>query len=168
MASQAFTRLGYNQTGYTPVTWSISQTDIDWVLSRPNLYGLYLGCHGDCYGSYSTLYDGANWSINSNTNYGNWHFVFCDACYSSVNNNWANAFGATSSGRCFVGWNVSVNNNTVIDFDNRFFPRLGNMSVHNDVITSLWESRNAGYNISGWNICDPGFAGDVNYYGWAW
>ncbi len=32
MASQAFARLGYNQTGYPVVTWTISQVDIDWVL----------------------------------------------------------------------------------------------------------------------------------------
>lgn len=168
MASQAFTRLGYNQTGYPVVTWSISQTDIDWVLSRPNLYGLYLNCHGGYHGSYSTLTDNSNWIIYSTTNYGNWHFVYVDACYSSVNNNWAKSFGATSAGRCFVGWNVSVYETTAYDFDKRFFPRLGYMSVYDNVITSLWESRNAGYNNPNGNICNPGFAGDSNYYGWAW
>ena len=165
MASNAFTRLGYNQTGYPVVTWTISQTDIDWVLSRSNLYGLYLNCHGGYYGSYSSLTDNSNWRIVSTTNYGNWHFVYCDACFSSLNNNWANAFHATGSGRCFVGWNVSVYETTAYDFDQRFFPRLGNMSVYNAVVTSLWESRNAGYNVVGGNICDPGFAGDSNYYG---
>lgn len=167
-ASEAFTRLGYNQTGYETVTWRISQTDIDWVLSRSNLYGLYLCCHGGYYGSYSSLTDNSNWRILSTTNYGNWHFVYLDACYSSVNNNWANSFGATSSGRCFVGWNVPVYKVTAYDFAQRFFPRLGYMSVYDAVVTSLWESRNAGYNVEGGNICDPGFAGDSNYYGWAW
>lgn len=39
------------------------------------------------------------------------------------------------------------------------------MSVGNDVVTSLWESRNAGYNIGNF-LCNPGFMGDPNYYGW--
>lgn len=168
LASEAFTRLGYNQTGYPVVTWTISQTDIDWVLSRSNLYGLYLLCHGGYHGSYSTLTDNSNWWIYSSTDYGNWHFVFIDACYSSLNDNWANSFSATGSGRCFVGWNISVQAGTAYDFAQRFFPRLGYMSVGNDVVTSLWEARNAGYNESGGNICDPGFTGDSSYYGWAW
>lgn len=167
-ASQAFARLGYNQTGYETVTWRISQTDIEWVLSRPNLYGLYLCCHGGSYGSYSSLTDNLNWRILSTTNYGNWHFVYLDACDSSVNDNWANAFNATGAGRCFVGWNVSVYKKTAYDFAKRYFPRLGYMSVYNDVVTSLWESRNAGFNEVGGDICDPGFIGDPNYYGWAW
>lgn len=85
----------------------------------------------------------------------------------SANLNFANAFNATSSGRCFVGWNISIDNDTVVDFDRRFFPRLGRMTVYDAVVTSLWESRNAGFN-EGSRLCNPGFEGDSNYYGWAW
>ena len=172
LAYNALDRLGYNQTGYEPVYWSVGQSDIDWLLSRTNLYGLYLSCHGGIIDGNSFLTDAedlenATWTIWSNNNFGNWHFVYLDACLTSANNNFANAFNATSSGRCFVGWNVSVTENTALDFNRRFFPRLGTMSVANAVVTSLWESRNAGCN-QWYNICDPGFIGDSNYYGWAW
>lgn len=172
LASAAFTRLGYNQANYAPVTNAINQADIDWMLSRPDVYGLYLACHGGIVDGVNVLADTQNlaqatWQVWSNNSFGNWHFVFLDACLTSANLNFANAFRATSSGRCFVGWNISINNDTVVDFDRRFFPRLGSMSVYDAVITSLWESRNAGFN-SGSRLCNPGFAGDHNYYGWAW
>lgn len=41
LAYQAFNRLGYNQSKYPPVKWSVNQTDMDWLLSRSDLYGLY-------------------------------------------------------------------------------------------------------------------------------
>lgn len=172
LAYNAFNRLGYNQSNYPAVSWSISQTDIDWMLSRSDMYGLYLNCHGGVSNGLSVLADAstlsnANWQVWSNNNFGNWHFVYLDACLTSSNNNFANAFHATGSGRCFVGWNISIAAVTALDFDRRFLPRLGTMSVYDDVITSLWESRNAGYN-SGNYTCNPGFLGDTNYYGWAW
>ena len=89
------------------------------------------------------------------------------ACLTSSNNNFANVFNATGASECFVGWNVSVNVYTALDFNRRFFPHFGTMSVYYAVVTSLWESRNAGYNTSN-NISDPRFIIDLNYYGWAW
>ena len=167
LAYDAFQRLGYNQTNYSPVTWSINQTDINWMLSRPDVYGLYLACHGDVVNGKNVIYDGENWEIWSDNSFGNWHFVFLDACYTSATPNFANAFNATSAGRCFVGWNIRIQNDTVIAFDKKFFPKLGTMSVGDAVVTSLWETRNEGYNY-GEYLCDPGFIGDPDYYGWAW
>lgn len=172
LASQALARLGYNQSNYPAVTWAVSQNDMDWMLSRPDVYGLYLACHGDTNGELSVLTDNleankVTWSIWSNKSYGNWHFVFLDACYTSANKNFSNAFGINGSGRCFVGWNIMVHNLVSTDFDRRFLPKLGNMSVYDAVVESLWESRNAGYNY-GILVCDPGFIGDSNYWGWAW
>ena len=169
----ALERLGFNQTNYEPVYWSISQADIDWMLSRVDMYGLYLNCHGGVIDGKSVLADStylnkANWQVWSDRNLGYWHFVYLDACETSSNNNFANAFNCTGAGECFVGWNNSVYTSTALDFDRRMFPRLGYMTVCDAVITSLWESRNAGYNVPGGNICDPGFIGDTNYYGWAW
>ena len=174
LAASAFSRLGYtqNQAGYTPVTWTINQADIDWMLSRTDMYGLYLLCHGGIIDGLSVLADAENlnlshWQVWSNRSFGVWRFVYLDACYTSANNNFANAFKATYAGECFVGWNNAVNTFTALDFNRRFLPRLGTMTVHNAVVTSLWESRNAGYSGPG-SICDPGFIGDLNYYGWAW
>ena len=168
LASQAFSTLGYNQPGYGVVTERVKLGDMIWILSRPDLYGLYLCCHGGYNGDYSTITDNVDWTIRSDESHGNWHFVFLDACYSSVGFNWAVSFDAVDEGECFVGWNVEVYQTTALDFARRFFPRLGNMTVQNAVITSLWESRNNGFNEEGGNICNPGFTGDVNYYGWAW
>lgn len=167
MAFEAFNRLGYNQSSYPAVSWAISQTDIDWVLSRSDMYGLYLNCHGGVSNGLSVLADSsnlnnANWQVWSNRNFGNWHFVYLDACLSSANQNFANAFGTIASGRGFVGWNHSVAANAALDFDRRFFPILGQMSVHDAVIQALTASRNAGF------YCDPGFIGDTAYWGWAW
>lgn len=169
LAYNAFNRLGFNQTNYSPVYWSVTQTDMDWIVSRTDMFGLYLSCHGSVApsGRFSILTDERNWTLRSDTSYGDWHFVYLDACFSSSNNNFVNAFDANDAGECFVGWNVAVNVYTALDFNRRFFPRLGTMSVYDAVITSLWESRNAGYNTSD-NICDPGFIGDLYYYGWAW
>lgn len=133
---------------------------------------VYIASHGTIRDGNNVLFDNgyftlSNWYIWSNKSYGNWHFVFLDACYTSATNNFANSFGINGSGKCFVGWNISIENGTVIDFDRRFLPRLGSMSVHDAVVTSLWESRNAGYN-TGNAMCNPGFIGDTNYYGWAW
>lgn len=167
MAFNALNRLGYNQSNYPAVSWAISQTDIDWMLSRPDVYGLYLNCHGGVINGRSVLADAsdlnrATWQVWSDRNFGNWHFVYLDACLTSSNNNFANAFGTIASGRGFVGWNHSVAVDAALDFDRRFFPLLGSMSVHDVVIKALTESRNAGY------YCDPGFIGDTAYYGWAW
>lgn len=172
LAYNALNTLGYNQSAYPPVSWSINQADIDWVLSRPDCYGLYLNCHGGIINGVSVLGDSSilqncTWTKWSNTSYGNWHFVYLDACLTSANTNFANAFNATGSGRCFVGWNISIAASTAYDFDQRFFSKLGHMTVYNAVVEALWESRNAGYN-SGNALCDPGFIGDSNYYGWAW
>ena len=173
LAYEAFNRLGYDQSSYIPVSWRINQSDIDWVLSRTDLYALYLNCHGWITDGVSVLADTgnintANWHIYSNNNYGIWRFVYLDSCKTSANNNFATAFQATYSGECFIGWNNNVYVTTALDFDRRFFPRLGYMTVYDAVVTSLWESRNAGYNDSSGDICDPGFIGDLNYYGWAW
>lgn len=172
LAYNAFNTLGYNQSAYPPVTWNINQADIDWVLSRPDCYGLYLRCHGGIINGVSVLGDKSilqdcTWTKWSNTSYGNWHFVYLDACQSSVNTNFADAFNATSAGRCFVGWNIIIAQSTSYDFNSRFFPKLGHMTVYNAVVEALWESRNAGHN-SGNTLCNPGFIGDPNYYGWAW
>ncbi len=168
LAYNALNRLGYNQTNYEPVYWEITQTDIDWMLHLPDVYGLYLSCHGLNHGNVNEITDFKNWSVYSNVSFGNWHFVYLDACQTSANLNFANAFGAIGSGKCFVGWNVDVYQSTAYDFNRRFLPRLGTMSVYQAVVTSLVESRNAGYNVVNGNMCDPGFAGDSNYYGWAW
>lgn len=172
LASQAFTRLGYNQNNYSPVTWAINQADINWMLNRPDVYGLYLSCHGGMKDGLNFLTDSSNlntstWQVWSNNSFGNWHFVYLDACLTSSTKNFPNAFGISGSGKCFVGWNISIATDTATDFNRRFLPRLGTMSVYNAVVTSLWESRNAGYN-SGNRTCNPGFTGDSNYYGWAW
>ena len=152
-AYEAFNRLGYDQSKYIPVNWSISQTDIDWVLSRPDLYGLYLACHGKNYGSYNILTDDSNWTISSTTKYGNWHFVYLDACSSSANTNWADSFGCNGySGRCFVGWNINVLQRVAYEFDMEFFPRLGTQTVYDAVVTSLWIRRNAGDNSRKQNL----------------
>ena len=42
------------------------------------------------------------------------------------------------------------------------------MTILDDVVTSLWECRNDEGLTDSWNICDPGFTGDSNYWGWAW
>lgn len=173
LAYSGLNTLGYNQSNYPPVTWSISQEDINWVLSRNDLYGLYLCCHGRGFSDYSTLADEGDsltrkWEVSSKQSFGNWHFVFLDACVSSRKNHFAPSFGISGAGKCIVGWNVAVNESTSYDFCKRFWPRCGTMSVYDNVITSLLESRNYGYNVPGANICDPGFYGDQNYWGWAW
>lgn len=128
------------------------------------MYGLYLSCHGGVSNGVSILGDAktvqnSTWIVRSNKNFGNWHFVYLDACLTSANQNFANAFGTITSGRGFVGWNHNV---AALDFNRRFLPSLGTMSIHDAVIQALTASRNAGY------YCDPGFIGDVAYWGWAW
>lgn len=167
LAFNAFNALGYNQSNYPAVSWSISQTDIDWVLSRSDMYGLYLNCHGGVSNGISILSDSnrlenATWQVRSNKSFGNWHFVYLDACLTSSNQNFANAFGTIGAGKGFVGWNHEVADDAALDFDRRFFTILGTMSVHDAVIQALTGSRNAGY------YCDPGFLGDTAYWGWAW
>lgn len=128
LASAGLSRLGYNQNGYPPVDWNITQADIDYLFSAPNLYGLYLCSHGSFLGDEHILNDGAyhesTWTKSSKGNYGNWHFVFLDACKTSTNDLWVNALHASGSGRCFVGWNVRVNTGTSYSFAKRFWPRV--------------------------------------------
>ena len=172
MAYNGLNKLGYNQNNYPPVTWGINQTDIDWLLSRPDLYGLYLCCHGLYMGDRCVISDGEDgpnrkWAVYSTSRFGNWHFVFLDACFSSRDLHFADSFGSKGTGKCFIGWAVEVDQVTSYEFCKRFWSKLGKMSIHSNVIESLWECRNAGMNEH-YNICDPGFAGDQSYYGWAW
>ena len=167
LASAALSRLGYNQANYPAVSWAISQNDINWMLSRPDMYGLYLSCHGGLINGVNVLTDNtvlenSNWQVWSNQSFGNWHFVYLDACLTSVNNNFATAFGTIASGRGFVGWNHEVYEDAALHFDRIFLPSLGSMSVHNAVVQALTRTRNAGF------YCDPGFIGDTAYFGWAW
>lgn len=165
----ALNRLNYDQTNYPPVYWSITQTDINWMLSQSDMYALYLSSHGNKTSLYNSILDGNNWAVYcyDNTSFGVWRFVYLDACYTSKTLRFPNAFHCLNTGTCFVGWNVAVNIYTSLDFDERFLPRLGYMSVYDAVVVSLTESRDAGFDED-YNICDPGFAGDPNYYGWAW
>ena len=127
LASAGLSTLGFNQTGYTPVDWDVTQADINYLFSASNLYGLYLCCHGYYNGTTHTIDDGAlTWTKSSSGSYGNWHFVFLDACNSCAGNLWANALHATGSGRCFVGWNVNVAQSTSYSFAKRFWPRVRN------------------------------------------
>lgn len=183
-AYAAFNRLGYDQTNYCPVYWRVNQVDMDWILAQTDMYGLYLSCHGDVTDDLSenfllaTTANNANqtWTLSSNKNYGIWRFVYLDACLSSCTNNFANAFNCTNAGECFVGWNVIANVAMTEYFNERFFARLGSMPVYNAVWDTLWETRlDGGYNTpprffkdTFTTICDPGFIGDSNYYGWAW
>lgn len=168
MAYNGLNALGYNQTGtsYQPVTWTISQYDVDCLFGNPNIYGLYLSCHGvvDQYGNYiDAIADGQNWIKYASQVNGNYHFVYLDACYTSSDWAFANAMHATSSGRCFVGWNVEVPQTTAYQFDCRFWSKIGKMSIHDAVIAARDETTAAGY-----TKCDPGCHGDTAYYGWAW
>ena len=179
LAQDALSRLGYSQD-YGTVYWRITQTDIDWILARTDMYGLYLSCHGDVTDDkainkiYAITPNGNEWKVNSNNNFGNWHFVYLDACLTSCTNNFANAFHCTDAGECFVGWNVVADVAMTEYFNKRFFARLGSMTVYQAVCDSLWEARAAGYKTppayfkGECNICDPGFIGDTNYYGWSW
>lgn len=173
-ASGGLTTLGFNQTGYVPVTWSITQTDIDWVLSRPNLYGLYLCCHGIYLGNECVLGDDIyntnnTWEIHSTSSFGNWHLVCLDACQSSKNALFAYSFNTVVSGTAFTGWNNSISQTTSYAFYILFWNNyIGTETVLNALLDARQDCLDAGMNSGGSNYCNPGFAGDSNYWGWAW
>ena len=173
-ASSGLTTLGFNQTGYPPVTWNIAQADINWQLSRPNVYGLYLCSHGFYLGDKCTLSgedleDGSSeWEIDSDSSYGNWHFVFLDACFSGRDGYFANSFHATTSGRCLVGWYSTISWECSYTFCMHFWSAVGSETVWNNVVDSRQYCWDNGYSGGGSNYCNPTFNGDQYYWGWSW
>lgn len=168
LAYNGLNSLGYKQPlpDYAPANYWISQVDINWIFTHPLIYGLYLSCHGleDANGNYlSAIADGRNWTKYASQVNGNWHFAYLDACWTSSNTAFANAMHTNSAGRCFVGWNVAINETTAFEFDSRFWSKMGQMSICNAVITARNETL-----VAGFSDCNPGFIGDLNYYGWAW
>ena len=176
MANSALSRWGYNVSGgFGPWNGFIREEDVRWTLEYPNLTGMYLTCHGNVLfngvgvivGPLSSERD-RNWVITADTVNETFHFVFLDACMSSHVSgidSWRRAFhiGNNGSLTAFVGWNVSVEPVVSYDFCTRFWNYANTNTIYNSVILSLKEGRE----IYGVN-CDPGFSGDVYYYGGAW
>jgi hypothetical protein len=164
LAANGLSTLGYSRPDPS-VTWGISQGDINWVMNTAPYYGLYLSCHG----SATTISDNQNWwfyasQLNANSL---WYFVFLDACNTSSALTWPTKFGTfkVSSGTCFIGWNVNVPVTTAYEFATNFWPRVGHKAVVNAVLEARALTIQAGHTSSN---CNPGFAGDVHYWGWSW
>lgn len=161
--------LGINRLGYThhlnTVNYYISQADIEYVLNDSNLKALYLSCHGgiDLLGRrYITDGVKSGWKIYpkdiENSDYS---FVFLDACNTSVTDKFANAFlGSDRTGKCFIGWNLSVYVETANYFNSHFWPRVGTMTILDAVLIARENSIGQGF-----SDCNPGFSGDVDYNG---
>ena len=95
-AAAALTRLGYEQPN-APVTYYISQSDINWIMNSAPYYAMYLRAHGDNNTTIiadSTDLSTANWSFTASSLNSNslWYFVFLDACYSGKKDTWFKAF----------------------------------------------------------------------------
>ena len=167
-ATNAFKRLGYVQPyACQPYTGWVNKQDIMWVLNHSSLYGLFLSCHGvyDANNNFANqLTADGSWYLSPSEVTGNWHFVFIAACGSSSTPAFPAAFKTGGfEGRCFVGYNISTPTETSYQFIIRFCSKLGSMPVIDAVVAARDETLAAGY-----RECDPGFWGDMKYYGTAW
>ena len=158
----AYAKLGLDRLGYTHhlniVNYAIQAEDINYVINQSDLKALYLRCHGSQNGWIS---DNQNGLMSYQAVGGGFHFVFLDACWSSSNTLFPDAFIDTGgSGQCFVGWNVEVLQTTSYQFNRTFWPRVDYKYILDAVVFSLQQVRADGY-----ADCDPGFWGDLDYWG---
>ena len=125
LAAEAFARLGYYQPAWCQ-PWNdwVVKTDITWLITHPELYGLFLSCHGPAQNwtpGNRYLTDSREWTLFPSEISGNWHFVILDACCSINYTDFADAFHANGyAGRCCVGWNVEIGTRTAHEFWKRF------------------------------------------------
>ena len=167
LAVSGLQRLGYTHH-LNSVNYVIFQNDIEYILNGSQLKGLFLTCHGlnnDNLGIIcdSTDLESAHWVFPSNKINSNYKFVFLNACWSSVNDNFKGAFlGSNRTGKAFVGWNVRIGQGTAYYFNTQFWPLVGTMPVLDAVLAARAATLSAGY-----SDCNPGFSGDASYYGWA-
>lgn len=167
LAVEGLQRLGYTHH-LNSVNYIIQQADIEYVLNGSQLKALFLTCHGNNSTERGVLSDGKkmmdrHWIVSSDDIDSNYKFVFLNACYSSVNDNFPKAFlGKNRSGKCFVGWNVEILQTTAYYFNTKFWPLVGEMTILDAVLSARATSIGAGY-----SDCNPGFSGDSSYYGWA-
>ena len=180
-ADSAFRRLGYYYpSGCTPWLGYVNQTDMNWIFSHPNLYGLYINSHGGYtrgdrryyLTGYTNSTETEDWIIYGDEVSGNWHFVILDACGSSLNLDFANSMHIEGyAGRCLVGWNNTIAQIISTMFFERFLPRLGSGSIIS-LVLSCRDEVNSTSGLAGEQFapgtCNPGVIGDGNYYGWAW
>jgi len=167
--ADAFSRLGYYEPyACQPHCGWVEKTDVMWVITHPQLYGLYINAHGlgDENGVYkNAIGDLVNWELYATEVSGNWHFVYLDCCYTSSTLNFGNAFNITGySNRAFVGHNNEVGIVTSYQFTWRFAGLLGYGST---VLNCLLTARDTAI-ISGYTDCNPGFIGDSTYTGASW
>lgn len=158
LAKTAFERVGYTHHLNTVNYW-IEQGDIEYILNRSNLKGLYLSCHGSP--NSQAISDDENWYIHYSQINGGYTFVFLDACWTSLEGYFASAFlGDNYTGKCFVGWNVPVMAKDAYAFNCHFWSRVGYRTVLDAVLTARSMSLSEGY-----TTCNPGFRGDSSTYG---
>lgn len=165
LAYEGLQRLGYSHHLNT-VNYHITQADIEYIINGSDLKGLYLTCHGGVTCGIGILTDNedvskSSWLMSTNIINGNYNFVFLDACLSSSIDAFPNAFlGGERIGKCFVGWNVSVPDDTSFYFNTLFWPKVGNMTILDAVLYARENSIAQGH-----AYCNPGFSGDSSCYG---
>lgn len=162
LAEDGLEALGYDVTlayAYPQSSLTTLSTYISSFMSISNAYGFYFTGHGTTtnIGNYYTPV------LDYQDVYGNWHFVYLDACYTAANTNWANAFHVYGySNRAFLGWSSFVSAAYSFAFNYEFWPY---MNGYNPVQSSAVA---AAADVPGVGTTPIRFYGDTSYTGTAW
>ena len=164
MARSCFLRLGY--TSIVPLVSDDDSTlanAIKTFISQSDAYGLYIAAHGD--EAQTKLTDNYRDTIlRVEEVYGNWKFVFLDACYSAAGTGWSSRFNITDSStdRAFLGWYDTVYGNYSVEFTDYFFPEVINGAHSNKIRdAAVW----AASQVEGAGTTPIRFYGDRTYNG---
>lgn len=160
-ATDCFKALGYST--FTPYYSATSQlkSEVKTFIARSDAYGFYLACHGN---KAQTTLSNNTWPMGRSDFYGNWKFVFIDACYSADGTGWASCFNINNSStkRAFLGWFNTVDGQYATEFTSAFFPEVVNRKHSNNIRdAAVW----AAAQVQGAGTTPIRFYGDKTYNG---
>ena len=90
---------------------------------------------------------------------GNWRFVFLDGCETAVDTGWAEPFNIYGrSGRAYLGWFDTVQLVYTHQFQDYFWPRVGNKAIQALAL-------DAANSVPGQGTTPIRFWGDTSYTG---
>lgn len=156
LSESGFARLGYTTVDQdNPYEDATINEDVATFLDGDSSYGFYFCGHANSNVlafKYNTILRRTNVS-------GNWRFVFLDGCETAVDTGWAEQFNIYGrSGRAYLGWFDTVQLVYTHQFQDYFWPRVGNKAIQALAL-------DAANSVPGQGTTPIRFWGDTSYTG---
>lgn len=156
LSESGFERLGYNTVAQNnPYEDKTINEDVATFLDGASSYGFYFCGHA----SSDVLAYKYHTILKREDVSGNWRFVFLDGCETAIDTGWAEQFNIYGqSGRAYLGWFDTVELANTHQFQEYFWPRVGNKAIQALAL-------DAANSVPGQGTTPIRFWGDTSYTG---